>query len=150
MAQKILVRSKSVVCHTGRKLDIKSSRGVVERVYSKVSRLSDGLEEYVGFDFEHLSAKCSAVVGSLNGAVEIICSICISLVQLSKHLRKSPVQNQSYVTAFPMPALRRGVYLECTMYCLASVHFGNSIKQVPGFLDCIKDPVSSDRKQSRR
>jgi len=150
MARKTLVGSKSVVCRTGRKLDIKSSHGVVERTYSKVPRLGDGPEEYVSFNFEHLSAKRSAVAGSLNDAVEIICTICISSVQLSKHLRKSPVRNRSYATAFPMPALGRGVYLERTMYCLASVHFGDGIMQVPGFLDRIEDPVSSDRKHSRR
>ena len=150
MARKTLDGSKSVVCCTGRKLDIKSSRGVVERMYSKLPRLGDGPEEYVSFDFEHPSAKRSAVGGSLNAAVEIICSNCISSVQFSKHLRKSPVRNRSYATAFPMPALGRGVYLERTMYCLASVHFGDGIRQVSGFLDCIEDPASSDRKHSRR
>ena len=134
----------------GRKLDIKSCQGIVKRTYSKVPRLGDGLEEYVSFNFEHLSTKRSAVTGSLNDAVEIIYSIYISSVQLSEHLRESPVQNRSDATAFPMPALGRGVYLECTMYCLASVDFDDGIMQVSGFLDRIEDPVSSDRKHSRR
>jgi hypothetical protein len=43
-----------------------------------------------------------------------------------------------------MPGLGGGVYLKRTMYCLASVHLGDSINQVYGFLDCVKDPVSSE------
>jgi hypothetical protein len=86
-----LLGSECVVCRAGRELDIKSSRAVIEGKCSEAPRHGDGPEERVNFRFEHPADKVSRIAGSLNGFVEMICSICALSVQFGHHLRESPV-----------------------------------------------------------
>lgn len=59
---------------------MKCGRVVVQSVYSKAPRLSDGLEELVNLHFEHPPSELGAITGPLDESIEIIYRIYTSLV----------------------------------------------------------------------
>ena len=101
--------------------------------YSKAARLRDGLEETCKLEFQ-TSRRTRA---PLRDPWMIICGICASSVQLSHHLRESPVRR---------PVRRYSIPNAYTMYWLAGVHFDDRISQFLAFLDRVEDHDSSVRK----